>query len=345
MPLAFRPTLPSELEPLTSFLASVFQTGPNASFLEPRLMQWKCFEPVPSWPSSRSYVLKNGNDFLAHGCIYPVTFLASEGQQVTGMRLIDWAGSSKMPGGGVMLWKKLAGLTDTMMGIGGTAQTRALLPKMGFREIGAQNVYARVIRPFRQLSRYASSGWKAPLRLARNVAWSLPRPTAPAGWSARSIPAFDDTMSAAFSKPAKTFVPAQRSAGLLNYFLQCPAARCRAFLLSYNEQVRGYWILNEAGAQARIVDLCVDGGPEDWSAAYALAAGTAAGPSTCEVIAAASAGFLCDILERSGFHLRARMPIFLFDPGDKLAGGPPLHLNFVDGDEFHLQDPAVPTLT
>jgi hypothetical protein len=348
MSLQVEQTQPSEQSALVQFLISVFDANPDAPFVNPKLMWWKYFEPCADWSGPRSMILKQGEQIVAHGGIFPFTFV-TEGREVAGIHLIDWAASPSVPGAGVLLLRKVVSLTEVVLAIGGSSDTREVMPKIGFKQRGDLQVYARVIRPWGQLRACGFKGWKAPLRLARNVLWSLaPTPSLLEGWSAVGIPQFDESVSPLLqARTTREFTPCKRSAGMLNYMLSCPGAVFSAFLLMKAKELRGYFILSSVGGQCRVADILINSNvPADWRTAFAVATRTAAeNPETCEVEAVGSIPLVSDAISHNGFHLRERCPIFLFDPKGRLADAPPLHINLLDGEGAYLNDPAHPFLT
>lgn len=348
MSVQIEPTLPLEQEALAQFLISVFHARPDTPFVDPKLVWWKYFEPCVDWNGPRSIVLKQEGKIVAHGGIFPVTFL-TKNREVTGIHLIDWAASPSAPGAGVLLLRKLASLTDTFLTVGGSRQTRQILPKIGFKHRRDLKIYARVVRPWDQFRTSAFEGWKTPIRLARNVLWSLPSlPSIPAEWSAVQIPRFDESVLPVLTeRTTGEFTPCKRSLGMLNYMLRCPGAAFSAFQLLKGKKLFGYFILSWVGRQCRVADMLLNSHVlADWRAAHSVATRIAAeNPETCEVEAASSIQLASDAILQNGFHLRERCPIFLCDAKGLLAEASPLHINLLDGEGSYLNDPAHPFLT
>jgi hypothetical protein len=348
MSLRIEPTAPADQGRLIQFLVSVFHSNPKAPFVDARLMQWKYFEPCHDWTGPRSFVLKQENEIVAHAGIFPVTFLA-QNREVRSIHLIDWAASPSVPGAGVLLLRKAASLTDTLLAVGGSVDTRQIMPKLGFKEVANLQVFARVIRPWRQARAAAFKGWRAPLRLSRNLLWSLsPRPSVPKGWSVMLIPRFDESsLPILQGNLAGQFTASKRTPGMLNYMLRCPGASFSAFLITRNGQPLGHFIVSWVGRQCRIADVFLNSGVSaDWQFAYALATRMAAAdPRTCEVEAVSSIPLATDAILQNGFHLRDHQPIFLSDPKQFLSAAPPLNINLLDGEGSYLNDPASPFLT
>jgi hypothetical protein len=351
MPSGLVLTAPEDLPELTEFLLGVFHLAPDAPFVRPDMMQWKYFSPRPDWSGSRSYVMRSEGRILAHGCVAPVDFRRrtdAEGTPglVTGMRVIDWAGGRQAPAAGVRIMRQLAGLTDTVLAIGGSPDAVRVFPMIGFQHRGNVEVFARVVRPWRQfrLDPYPR-GWKAPLRLARSTLFSLaPLPGAPVGWTCQAVTAFDQSICPALEFDAPSFTTTARSPAFLNYMLGCPGAAFSGFLLRQGESVRGYFLLSQVAGQTRIAELRVASEQtEDWQAALAVATRQAAAdPATCEILAIASIRQSVEALRRNGYRLCRHDPIFLLDPRRRLAGAPELNLDLLVGDEAYLHVPGYP---
>lgn len=331
--LEFGPITPDEQPAAVDFLQRAFGLPANASFVNPARLRWKNFDSRPDWNSRRAYVLRQDGRIVAHGCIYPVTLMFS-GREVSSMRIIDWAGSPEVPGSGVLLFRKLAAMTETALAPGGSEQTQQIMPRLGFERRGELNYYARVLRPFRQY-RDVGKGWKGLARFVRNSVWAMRRlAPLPPGWTARPLSRLGTLTG--------SWIASKRTPELMQYLARCPGASLAAFEISNG---RGWFVLSRIGNQGRIADLRI--GSEDtadWSAAVSLAARTAAqDPRVFELIAAASIDPLRQALERNGFVFRRRDPIFVHDPKRLLNG--PLSLSLLDGDEFFLSDPGYPYLT
>jgi hypothetical protein len=236
-----------------------------------------------------------------------------------------------------------------VLAIGGSAQARKLLPKLGFQPRGTLDTFACVVRPWRQYrSRPTRTGWREIARLARNTAWCFrPIEVSERVWRAAPISDVGHLPDKAFRVPASTFCLGVRSALWLQYLLDCPVMNCSLFALSKENVPRGYFLLNEIAGQCRIADLAVDSeAPLDWEAAYRVAVATAAKrKTTCEISAVSSLPWLSDVFRSLGFHLRAQAPVMLYDPAQRLVNAPPLHLRMTDNDHCFLFDEMYPFMT
>ncbi len=339
MALAFTGTARTEVAELRRFLAGAFGTGEGAPFLDTCLLEWKYFCERPGWAGARSYIVRRGDAIAAHGCAHPVRFLAPAGA-VSSTRVIDWAAAGAVPGAGVLLLSKFAGLADTLLALGGSPETRAILPKVGFRHVGELRMYARPVRLWRQLRLRGGNLGRSVARLARNLAWKArPLAGAPAGWLARKVTRFGEIP---VPSPFDGVTVAERTSELLNAMLCCPGAFMEGYEILREGATAGYFLLSRVRGQARIADLWVENG--EWRAAYALAArAAAANPETVEVMAACATMEEREAIEAAGFAGRGSEPVFLYDPAGRLRT--PLRITLLDGDEFYLDNPDYPFLT
>jgi hypothetical protein len=341
-------TKPGQVAELTRLFRAALGPDVPPKLLDPAFLSWKFFQDRPWWPGSRSYVVTQDDAIAAHACVWPSAFHTPAGV-ITGCHLLDWAASPVAVGSGVSIYRDLIELADIAIAIGGSSQARRLLPKLGFRPYGFSRYFARVIRPLPQFrARPRASMSREIVRLGRNAVWTIP-PLKPAraGWTAghaRSGRWLDDLVADPAGCP---FSPAVRSSALVNYLLDCPAARCHLYAVYSQAEARGYFLLNEVNGQTRIIDLLVRSSEAaDWETAYRLALRAAADlPETCEVVATSSLPWLDQILERCGMRERIAKPILVYDRRGLLSGAAPLHLQMVDSDAFFLYSPSFPFLT
>ncbi len=352
---------PALRDTLVRFLLATFRLTPEAPFVEPALLRWKYDEPRPDHSGPRSYIWRDGDDISAHACLCPVTYTLPHGD-VSGSYLIDWAASRTSAGAGVKLLRSLARECDILFAVGGSADTRSILPKLGYRHICDLRFYVRVLRPWRQFQTDPfPRRWKAPLRLARNTIWSLaPLPEPASDWSEQRITTFELPPAASSSEQAKNSMQAlldaranspfpcsRRTPELMNYYLRCPSAVFTASLLFRAGTPFGWYVLSRVGGQVRIADIWVNSGfADDWSAAYMLAGRTAsADPEACELIASASIPPAVEGVTRAGFRFRHAEPVFVLDRQKLFAAYNSLNVTFLESDLAYGMDPTYPYLT
>jgi hypothetical protein len=332
---------------LAEFLRSIFDVRPDAPFLHPQLLRWKYFEPRPDWNGPRSWAVRDDSGIAAHVGVWPLGFVTPSGP-VDSLHLIDWAASPRSPGSGILIYRELMKRATAVLAVGGSAEARKILGKIGFSQVGELTFYARAARPWKQF-RARAAGWKDAARLLRNVAWKWTAGGAADGrWRAEPVRSFPDSLRSVLPDGSSAaFTASSRSVELLNYFLRCPNASCRGFVLSRDGTPAGYFLLSLLGGQARIADLWVlSENHEDWAAGFALASrAAAADPAACEIVAVASTQFAGQALRDAGFRSRFAKPLWLHDPRRRLRDLPPIHIQQVESDAFFLHDPAAPFLT
>jgi hypothetical protein len=343
----FTATLPSEQNALAELLKSTFPTSREVNSFLPDVLRWKYFSPHPDWNGPRSYVVKKEEAIVGHGGIWPVR-LTGAGTEFKAIHLIDWAASRSATGVGVLLLRKIAGLADLLLTIGGSDETQRILPKLGYRQSGELKMQVKVVRPWLQFRTAAHPSWKTPLRLARNTFWSFSSlPPAAKGWHVSRIAHFDSSVETLLSGfEQKALCPVRTIAGL-NHILSCPAATFAAFLLYEGSRLSGYFILSLVAGQTRIADLrLISAEPESWKAACVLAARTAAEmPETCEIVAGFSSPQVQYSFEQAGFRVRQTLPIFYYDPRKILKHVPTFDLSMFDGDACFMANLKHPFLT
>jgi hypothetical protein len=344
MPLDLQPSSVSQLEDIAGLLCEAFAAPRDARFADPDLLKWKYFDSAAVWERPCSYVLRESEALAAHCALAPIKLLVPGRPAISGVCFMDWVSSRQMPYAGLVLKKRLLSSADIAIVTGGTAATRALIPKLGFAIHASVETFARVVRPWRQWrTRPHTSTWKDAARLARNVVWSrAPLGRVSRDWQALPVERFTEAtnMDSGLTLP-------EHGADLLNYWLRCPSAEVSGYEIRISGARSGHFLISRIGGQARIADLRLTSmGPLEWEMAYRLAARTAAEhPATCEVVALASTPLASDALVACGFRSRGTTPLSIYDPAQRLSGAPPLHWSYIDNDAGYLYDPASPFST
>ncbi len=320
------------------FLRTVFGVGETHRMFQPDVLRWKCFTPHPFWEGSRGYALRSKGEIAAFGCLVPCRFLTGSGVTAS-CDVIDWAASKAVPGAGIMLYRHIQGLTGTMINIGGTADARNVLPKIGFQARAEVRHYTRVLRPWRHFRMADRKDWKSPLRLARDYR-ELGRAARGSGsaLTARRVSGFEGAPAEAFPDPSITRqVVCARTPESLGYSLACPAGKIEAHLLERSHTPAGYFLLNRVGRQCRIADLWIRSADRRaWAEAYTTATAAArTDPQTTEVTVAASAPLQTSALEHAGYRQTHAEPVFVLDPDGRLAGPNDLAVSLLENDGFY----------
>ena len=342
MALSFELTSPADIERLSAFLLNGFNAPVDAVFAQPQVLRWKYFDPGPDWESSRSYVLAQGDNIKAHCGVWPMN-LQFGSEQISCVCFLDWLSARDLPGAGVSLKKKLMRLAETSIVVGGSAETRAVVPHIGFKEVGEVATFVRVVRPWKQFrSRPKEGALRGGARLLRNTGWSYSTQGAIApGLSVKRVESFTQLPSEISDCGYPT---PWRSADYLNYWLQMPGADLAGYEIQRNEKFFGYFLLSVVNRQTRIADMrLLSQEVDDWANAYRLAGIVAAEDErTCETMTIASTPLIHRALSSSGFKNRGAVPLYIADPKSALQNLPPMFLNLIDGDGAYLNDPEHP---
>lgn len=343
----FTATLATDQAALAEFLRGIFHADAEAISFRSEVLRWKYFSADPDWTDPRSYVIKENDRIVAHGGVWPLR-LASASAEFRAIHLIDWAASPSAPGTGVLLLRKMAEKAHLLVTVGGSADTQAILPRIGFQSFGKLKTYARAVRPWLQFRTRPGRNWQAPLRLVRNTAWSVSGlPPVPRDWDVVPISLFDSSNDSIVGGKPASGISSRRTVAGLNHLLSCPAAKFSAFVLLQARQLSGYFLLSQVANQTRIVDLgLASDDPNCWLEACSMATRTAAElQATCEIIAGFSSRRVQHAFEQSGFHLRKEDPIYCYDPRKLLDPAATLGLSLLDGDACFTTDPHNPYLT
>ena len=341
-------SVPEQQAAIADLLVSAFGSRLCSSLVTPDLLRWKFFSTRPDFPGSRSYVIADDHEILAHACAWPLSFPLPTGG-ISGCHVIDWAARPGTKGKGIQLYQHLMSKNGFVISVGGSPEARRLHPKLGLESYGTLDLLALVARPWKQYRCDTKrSGWRRIARLTRNTLWSaLSKNAQGKDWATVSIADIADLPERGLHVASRDFCLGVRSVPSLRYLLECPAMNCSLFTLSKAGVSCGYFLLNKIGGQSRIIDLAVDSdSPQDWVGAYRAAVESAiANEEICEVTAVSSLPWLSSGLMELGFRLRAQFPVTLYDPTCSLLNSPPLHLRMTDSDLCFLHSPDSPFLT
>ena len=335
-PTAIRPTTPADGPALGALMAEV-GLRPNA---EPAHLEWKYWRERTDWPGPRSFVMARGDEILAHAAFIPGACLVNgQGpgtQRVRTRHVIDWAARPTATGAGVSLMKYIAQGTEALLAIGGSAQTRQLLPHLGFRAAGRAGCFVRTLHPLRILTRSQYPAVKLLPRLARSAYWKM---RAPSGyeddWRVRHIGSGElEALEAVLPRPRSGNSVFERGAGLFRYVLECPIATMGLYTLEKAGQLRGYFLLAFALRQARLADCWVDSDdPAEWLALIQCAAATAGEhPEAAELAAWASDERTAHRLQECGFHERDELPVMVLAARNPELAQARLRVQMLDND-------------
>ena len=309
--------------------------------VERQHLEWKYWQPRADWPGPRSFVLTDGGEVIAHLAIVPGRCV----WQMHSIRLghlIDWAASPKAPGAGIALLNQVVGQEQAVLAVGASDEALQILPRIGFRAMGAVSNYVRPLRPLRlrRSAGTASSSWRLAARVVRSIAWTLTAPPARASnWQPLSLAAPDvSRISAVLPVPLEKTAVFERSAELFRYMLSCPILPMELFAVKRADQIQGYYLLASAPGQIRIADYWMDSQePADWRELILCAVEQATHHhEAAEVVSWASDPTLAQTLEACGFRARYETPMLLRPAADQVLPQGTLRVQMLDTDLAYL---------
>jgi hypothetical protein len=332
MKFSVRPSTPADMPAIVALFAETRMDS------DPQHLRWKYWQTRADWPRPRSFVVESGSELIAHAGIIPGT-CAWGARRVAIIQMIDWAAAARARSGvGVMLMKHIGRMAGALVGIGGGAGTRGILPHLGFRSAGTVTGYARPLFPLRLLRSDAT--WKLVTRLARAAAWRLSAPaTRGSDWQARPL-AGDEAgqIASVLPQPAHGLAVTERSVELFRYVATCPIVPMSLYGVERAGQVRGYFLLAAAPGQVRIADCWMDSDESaDWCALILCAVEQAQrDPQAAEVVIWASDPLLAGTLRACGFHARFQVPIQVRPAGGDAMPQGTLRVQMLDCDDAFL---------
>lgn len=305
----------------------------------PEHLRWKYWRERPDWPGSRSFVLTDGEQLLAHGAVIPGT-LRWGASQARVIHMIDWAARRDAVGAGVGLMRHIARMTDFLLGVGGSDQTLKIMPLLGYRSYGTVTGYVRTLSPLPIVQRPTGPAWKLAPRVARSLFWSFSAPkAATAGWRVRRL-GVEEVSQIAEVLPDRSADMALlgRTLEQIGHVLSCPIVPVELHVLEQGGRIGGYFVLSYAPGQARLADLWTDSqDPADWRALVHSAVHRARDRgAVAELAAWSSDPALSRVFDACGFHARLSLPIYLRSSGEVAGPEKTLRVQMIDNDMFYL---------
>jgi len=338
----FRPSSPADAAAIAALLR---ESGLNP-VVRPEVEQWKYWQPRADWQGDRSYVLTDHGNVIAHGAIVPGV-LTWSGERARIIFVVDWAARPEALGAGVTLMKRLAGLGDGMLAVGGKPQTRQILPHLGFKPTGEVRGYVRPLRPLRLFGAGTHLGWRLLPRFARSTLWVVRAPTGGGDdlKVRRIAPNELSVVRPAFPTPTGATAVFERSEASMRHTLECPLVQMELHALERSSRVQGYFLLAVAGRQARLADCWITGQDSfDWRSLIQHAVRRAKEhPEIAEVTAWSSDALFSESLLQCGFHPRNTQPLSLMIRGSRTAPPGTLRVQMIDTDLAYL-DPYAASL-
>lgn len=332
---SIRPSTPADAPAIVALFDETGQS-PNA---EPQHLHWKYWQARADWPGPRSFVVSNGSELIAHAAVVPGVCVW-ESRRVRMIQMIDWVARRAEPGAGVALLKHIGQQVEVLLSIGGGAETRRILPHVGFKSAGRAWGYVRALRPSRLLQSDAIPGWRRWPRFARSVAWTLAAPTQrTADWAIRRLVGEDiQRITPVLPVPARGMAVLERSVELFHYVLSCPIVPTALYAVERSGITRGYFLLTHAPGQVRLADCRMNSeDAADWRAMILCAIEQAMQDvHAAELVSVASDPMLGAALEGCGFHARFEIPVQVRSRSSDSMPPAPLRVQMLDSDAFFL---------
>ena len=337
MTRAIRPSTPADA---LAIIALLREAGLSSN-VEPEHLQWKYWQERHDWSGSRSFVLTEDNEVIAHGAIIPAWCLWNS-QRIRMIHVIDWAARPSALGAGAILMRYFGAQAQALLAIGGSEQTLKILPRMGFRPAGSATGYVRPLHSLRLLRGVTQPSWRLLLRVARSAAWALAAPRGRhADWQVRRI-GLDEVGQIAHAVPKSDYGMSvlERTTEAFRYMLNTPIVQMHLHAMERAGVIRGYFLLAAAPGQVRIADCWMDSrDSSDWGDMIQCAVAQAKhDPQAAEIVIQASDALLTEALRACGFHARGVTPVQIrMAPG--IATPPaPLRVQMLDNDAAYLHE-------
>jgi hypothetical protein len=308
----FRASTPGDGPQIAALAQRVLGVAPDNPMFTPEHMHWKYWRPWPDGPGTRSFVLTRNGQIVAHAGVLPLVTSGSP----TGLSLLhpfDWASEPNSIGAGAALLKRLAGLADGLLIVGGSASTQRMAKPLGFRAAGEVSCHAWRVPAARELGTLSTSEHQAP--------GALPSPAA-----------HDPDPDGCFTPPG--WLRFRRTPERLSTLTSCPALQFESHAVSQHGALLGGFVLAFAPFQARVAAFwCRSERQSDLVALLQVARERASAHENVEeVVCMTNLPAECQALAAAGFQACPGVPMFVLAPGTRLSAATRLVFQMLDGD-------------
>jgi hypothetical protein len=235
---AFRPSNSTDAAAIVELCTRVLAVPEHSPVFSREHIQWKYWDPWPIWRGSRSFLLFEREQLIAHAGVVPLQF-SRHGRAHLLVQLIDWAADPSHVGAGVALLKRIAALTDGAVSVRGSSMTQRILKPLGFRSLAETLQYAA-----------PTTSSSLPVRSA------LARAATVRIHGRGSCALREHPLSQAQSGDAQ--IVFQRSAAQIEAWLACPVAAMHYAEVLVGDRMLGSFLVCQTPRQARIADAWAD---------------------------------------------------------------------------------------
>ncbi len=339
----FTPLRRADIPELRQFLISGFGVPATSSFFSHEVLSWKYFDGPsgPSGDSVCSLIARSAGRIIGHIGIYPRQFIVSGdgATPVSTIHAIDWLGSAAHPGSGALLMLQAFAISKTQYAVGGSAQSQAIFPSLGFEQKPKLAIFRKVLAPFHRL-RSTGQGlfhnWAGTAKDMVSV-WRARTPPVPQTVELRSAPTFTEEIDCLQRQSSRRIVMCQRDHLLLNYFLRCPLSGFSGWTIHTSQRMIGFAVLKITPhgriQLGKIVDCWLDTeDPSCWQAAVAALIDRLRALSADDVTCFATTPSLHAALLWNGFAKSEERNVYVRDKQQSLPRDLPFGISMLDHD-------------
>ena len=331
-----RPSTAADGPAIAQLMRDVFGAEASPANLTAAQFQWKYWQQRADWPEPRSFVFERAGAIVAHAGVIPGACLRADAR-LRVAHVIDWAAVAGA-GAGSTLMKRIGRMYDALIAIGGSAQTLALLPALGFKPKGVATGFVRTLRPWRRVAAAPTRSWRLVPQFLRSAIWTAAAPHRRPQGDWRVTRVLEPELASVrleYPTPHQGSAVLERSEALLRYMLTCPATAAELYRVeSPTRAAHGYFLLTSAPAQVRLADCWIaSADPQDWRALVQLAVCAAAvRRDAAELVVRANDPLLSRALLDSGFHPRRTDPVQVLTGSASLSEATAVRVQLLDND-------------
>lgn len=333
----------TDIAALSQFLTSGFGVPANCSLLSPEILAWKYFDGArdPAENSACSLVARSAGRIVGHIglCHRRLVVSGDAAPPVSTMHAIDWLGSAAHPGSGVFLMVQAFATSKTQYAIGGTAQSQALFPRLGFEQKTKVAIFRKILAPFHRLRTTGQGLFRKWAGTAKDMAsvWRARTPPMPRTVELRPAPTFSEEVDCVLRQSSLRVVTCQRDHVLLNYYLRCPLSGFFGWTIHAAQRLIGFAVLKVTPhgriQLGKIVDCWLDTeDPACWQAAVAALVDRLRAVSADDVTCYAATPSLHAALLSNGFTKSEERNVYVRDKQQSLPRDLPFGVSMLDAD-------------